>query len=56
MPAFMPMILSNGQPKVVLTKVMNLTPVPRMTAVDNLSRSMIARIHNAKPGCGSCGR
>jgi hypothetical protein len=59
MPAFMPMILTNGHPpppKVVLTKVMNLTPVPRMTAVDNLSRSMIARIHNAKPGCGSCGR
>ena len=50
------MILTNGRtaPRQTLKTVqMSLAPVP---VTKSLSSSMIARIHNAKPGCGSCGR
>ncbi len=54
----MPMILTNGgtAPRQTLQtaqRSLALAPVP---VTKSLSSSMIARIHNAKPGCGSCGR
>jgi hypothetical protein len=53
----MKMTLSNGHPpqQPVIARSNNLAAVPKK-APDGLNRSMIARIHNAKPGCGSCGR
>ncbi len=55
MPALMKMTLSNGHPpqKPVVTMTKNLATIPMQ---QGFNRSMIARIHNAKPGCGSCGR
>ena len=54
----MPMILTNGRtaPRQTLQtaqRSLTLAPVP---VTKSLGSSMIARIHNAKPGCGSCGR
>jgi hypothetical protein len=34
----------------------NLTTVPTVKSVAPLSAPMIGRIHNARAGCGSCGR
>jgi hypothetical protein len=55
MPALMKMVLSNGYPpkQPVVSMSKNLAAVPKQQV---FNRSMIARIHNAKPGCGSCGR
>ena len=57
MPALIKMTLSNGHPtpKQVAT-VTNLAAIPKKKAPEGLNRFMIARIHNMKPGCGSCGR
>lgn len=62
----MPMILSNGnrqpltQPVLINTASLATTtttsqPVNRVKSTA-LNSSIIGRIHNAKPGCGSCGR
>jgi hypothetical protein len=58
MPALMKMTLSNGHPpqQPFISKPPTLAAVPKKMAPEGLNRSMIARIHNAKPGCGSCGR
>lgn len=61
MPAKMPMIISNGGIRHIKTftqtnsKNLAKTSIPNSKPVP-LSSSMISRIHNIKPGCGSCGR
>lgn len=53
----MKMTLTNGHPP-IQQPVINpiLAIIPKNKPPQGLNRSMIARIHNAKPGCGSCGR
>jgi hypothetical protein len=34
----------------------NLAPIPANKAPTHLKSGMIGRIHNIRPGCGSCGR
>jgi hypothetical protein len=63
MPAVIKMRLSNGNPtfqQIAAISKSNMVPVPKNlptntnTSLNN--SSMITRIHNVKPGCGSCGR
>ena len=64
MPAIIKMSLSNGNPTTAqiaaLTHSANLASIPKTTqnTPQNtpLNTAMIVRIHNTKPGCGSCGR
>lgn len=58
MPALMKMSLSNGHPtpRQVAAVTKNLAAIPKKKVPDALNRSMISRVHNVKPGCGSCGR
>ena len=66
MPASIKMSLSNGHPTrtqlAVLSYNANLSTIPKSSAQLNaqlnapLSAPMVKRIHNIKPGCGSCGR
>lgn len=54
----MPMILTNGRaaPRPTLQiaqRSLAQVPVP---VTKSLISSMISRVHNVKPGCGSCGR
>jgi hypothetical protein len=54
------MSLHNGSPtpaQIASLKYMsNLTPIPTVKSAAPLSAPMIGRIHNARAGCGSCGR
>ena len=59
MPAKMNMIISNGNimpPQI--RSIPNPTNLARVTSKPSaaLNSSIIQRIHNVKPGCGSCGR
>ena len=62
MPATIKMSLSNGNPTrtqlAILSYGANLAAIPKTAATVNapLSAPMVGRIHNVKPGCGSCGR
>ena len=62
MPAKINMFLSNGnyvpqQQTKSPINVANLASAPTPAPVNvPLNRSMISRIHNVRPGCGSCGR
>jgi hypothetical protein len=62
MPASIKMSLSNGNPTnaqlAILSYTSNLASLPKSSAQLNapLSAPMVKRIHNVKPGCGSCGR
>jgi hypothetical protein len=64
MPAVIEMRLSNGNNTVKqirdFSKAINLAPVPKTLPTNGItslkSSSMITRVHNVKPGCGSCGR
>ena len=60
MPAIIRMSLSNGNPTpsqiASLTYSANLASIPKTTQNVPLNTGMIQRIHNAKSGCGSCGR
>ena len=70
MPAKINMFLSNGNFNVnlnvnrsPLSNSLNLAVVPDTKAVTpsinvsaSLNSSIISRIHNVRPGCGSCGR
>ncbi len=58
MPALMKMTLTNGHPhqQPVVANTKTIVPNPKKSVNLGLKSSMIARIHNAKPGCGSCGR
>lgn len=60
MPQKIFMSISNGNNNVALQAQQSaiqaaaLTPAKKMSSA--LNTSMIKRIHNARPGCGSCGR
>ena len=64
MPAVIKMRLSNGNNTIKqmrdVSKAINLSPVPKMVPTNGVtslkSSSIITRVHNVKPGCGSCGR
>lgn len=61
MPVKINMIISNGNPSQIVLKQMNaanLSRAPLMIhkASSAINAPMIARIHNVRPGCGSCGR
>ena len=54
------MILSNGniQPSIRTLNInqANLGTIPVAKTSSSLNAPIISRIHNVKPGCGSCGR
>lgn len=57
------MIITNGNPTPVIQKhVLNTTSLgssPSMVtprAPSALNAPILARVHNVRPGCGSCGR
>jgi hypothetical protein len=62
MPAKINMVISNGNPSPAMIKQMNHTilgTTPHMAspkAPSAMNAPMLARIHNVRPGCGSCGR
>ena len=60
MTATIRMSLSNGNPTpsqiASLTYSANLASIPKTTQNIPLNTGMIQRIHNARSGCGSCGR
>jgi hypothetical protein len=59
MPAIVKMSLSNGNPTTsqlaMLARTVNKQASVVKTATP-LSSPMVGRIHNVRPGCGSCGR
>ena len=60
MPATIKMSLLNGNPTpsqiASLTYSANLASIPKTMKTTPLNTGMIQRIHNARSGCGSCGR
>jgi hypothetical protein len=63
MPAKIKMSLSNGNPPPVFYKqqlnTASLGGAPSMAAPkapSAINAPMLARVHNVRPGCGSCGR
>ena len=60
MPATIKMSLLNRNPTpsqiASLTYSANLASIPKTTQNIPLNTGMIQRIHNARSGCGSCGR
>lgn len=62
MPQKINMFLSNGNvPRVNLIQMntSSLSSSPSMTsskAPSSLNSPILARVHNVRPGCGSCGR
>lgn len=63
MPAVIKMRLLNGNPtaqQLAAFSKSNMSPVPQnlptKSNTSSLNSSMISRIHNIKPGCGSCGK
>lgn len=59
MPTKINMVISNGN--ILPPQIRSITASPTLGAVTTkapsaLNASIIARIHNVKPGCGSCGR
>lgn len=62
MPAKINMFLSNGNPPPAMLKQIitsNLGTAPSMAspkAPSAINAPMLARVHNVRPGCGSCGR
>ena len=58
MPAKIFMKLNNGNythAQLAVFKA-NLTPIPKPKASQALTSSIVGRIHNVRPGCGSCGK
>ncbi len=58
MPAKILMNLNNGNygPKQIAAYVAKMTPAPKPKAFQALNSSIVGRIHNVRPGCGSCGK
>jgi hypothetical protein len=62
MPAKINMFLSNGNPPPSFYKQINnksLENSPSMASLkapSAINAPMLARVHNVRPGCGSCGR
>ncbi len=62
MPAKINMFLSNGNLQPTMVKEINTASLganPSLAAPkapSALNASMLGRVHNVRPGCGSCGR
>ena len=63
MPQKINMIISNGNPSPIIQRefinTASLAAAPSMAspkAPSALNAPFIARVHNVRPGCGSCGR
>ncbi len=61
MPAKINMVLSNGNYIPQSTRQINSAslasaPIVATKSVSSLNAPIISRIHNVRPGCGSCGR
>jgi len=62
MPQKINMVISNGHPLPAIQRQINaasLATSPSMAAPkapSALKAPMLARVHNVRPGCGSCGR
>jgi hypothetical protein len=58
MPAKIFMKLNNGNytQKQLATFQANMAPTPKPKSGGALNSSIIGRIHNVRPGCGSCGK
>ena len=59
MPSKMNMFISNGNPtpqQRAAFNAANIASAPAIKPSSSLNSSIIARIHNAKSGCGSCGK
>lgn len=52
----MNMIISNGNYTPSSNPVASLGTMPAPKAPSALNAPFIARVHNVRPGCGSCGR
>ena len=55
----MNMFISNGNPtpqQRAAFNAANIASAPSIKPSSSLNSSIIARIHNAKSGCGSCGK
>ena len=55
----MNMFISNGNPtpqQRAAFNAANIASAPAIKPSSSLNSSIIGRIHNAKSGCGSCGR
>ena len=59
MPAKVTMSLNNGNYTAAQIRVLtaNLAPTPvKKPMALNMHSSIVTRIHNVRPGCGSCGK
>jgi len=72
MPQKLNMIISNGNPQpsfqrqIINTASLGVAPMPSSAmaspamaspkAASSLNAPILARVHNVRPGCGSCGR
>jgi hypothetical protein len=61
MPAKINMLITNGNYVPMQTRAINTASLASLSSVvpkpsPALNSSMLGRIHNAKAGCGSCGR
>lgn len=58
MPAQIFMNLNNGNytQKQIAAFQAKIAPVPKPKAAQALNASIVGRIHNVRPGCGSCGK
>ena len=60
MPAKINMFLPNGNPpfyKQINTKSLETSPsMASLKAPSAINAPMLARVHNVRPGCGSCGK
>jgi hypothetical protein len=59
MPAIVKMSLSNGNPTRSQIAIFERTANKQASVIKPatpLSSPMVGRIHNVRPGCGSCGR
>ena len=58
MPAKIFMSLNNGNytQKQLAAYAAKMAPLPKSKASQALNSSIVGRIHNVRPGCGSCGK
>lgn len=62
MPQKINMVISNGNPPPILqrqiinTSSLGVSPMASLKAPSSLKAPFIARVHNVRAGCGSCGR
>lgn len=57
MPAKINMVISNGNHMLPQFRSIQAASTPTVAKVPtSLSAPFIARVHNVRPGCGSCGR